>query len=150
MSAPAVAPPAVLPSGGAWLRVFLTLAWVGLCVIAWVPTVLTPIVWAQVGAMVLLGLWLVSQPGSAVVLFALAAVFADRIFAGSARLDGQLIALAVFVPLVHQLAAMAAMVPPRSSLRWSALLPTTIRYVGSVLITVLVLMLAGLTVTSFH
>ncbi len=140
MNAPTVTPPAVLPSGGAWLRVFLALAWTALCLVAWVPTDLSPAVWAQVGAMVILGLWLVSQPGSPVVLFALAAVFADRIFSGQPGVDAQLIGLAICLPLVHQIAALAAMVPPRSSLQWSALLPTTIRYVGSVLITVVVLL----------
>ncbi len=149
MTAPTARPAALLPSGGAWLRVLLVTATIGMCFAAWIPTDMVAQRVLQIGLMTLATLLVMAQPGSALVLFVLAAVLADRIFFGSAVLDGQLVALAVLVPLVHQLAALAAAVPLRSTLRISALLPTAMRYVGATLITLIVLIVAGLSVAPF-
>ncbi|MTD14173.1 hypothetical protein GIS00_09470 [Nakamurella sp. YIM 132087] len=132
----------VLPQGGAWLRGFVLLAAAGLMAVSWVDTPVTGIAWLQGLAMAGLVIAAAAAPDSIAPLLVLLAAGGLRLFFGSAVLDGQLIWLVVLVPLVHVLAALAAVVPVRAELRAVALLPSAVRYAAAVLLTVVIMLLA--------
>jgi hypothetical protein len=133
---------AVLPSGGAWLRILLTLASAFTTADLFVHGQEGGQIFLQWLIAVSLTLWVVMRPGSSgpVVLILLALVM--QIFYGSAQLDGRLVSLVVLLPLVHQLSALAAVIPLRSAVQWPALAPTAIRYIGVVFVTVLGLLVS--------
>ncbi len=130
-----------IPSGGAWLRLLLGLSVAGLAVTVWAPTPQTVEFWLQLLLDVVLGCWAVARPGGSSALVVLIAAIGARAWGGTAVLDARLIALLLLVPLVHQLAALAAVIPPRAVLRPAALLPTAMRLIGALLVTVLILLL---------
>jgi hypothetical protein len=130
---------AVLPSGGAWLRLLLFAATLGLGALAWRPTPVGALGWLEAGVVVALALACALRPDSAVPLVVLGAAITVRIFGGAAVLDGNLLGLVVCVPLVHQVAALAAVVPPTADLRLRAVLPSAIRWTVSVLASLAVL-----------
>ena len=136
MTTPGPASPAVLPSGGGWLRIALAIACTLTMTVLFVHGQQGGQIFLQWLLAVALTLWVVVRPGSSapVVLILLAVVM--RIFFGNAVLDGRLIALVVLLPFLHQLSALATVVPVRSAVQWPALFPTIVRYLGAVLVTV--------------
>lgn len=128
---------AVLPGGGGWLRIVLAVACALTMLELWIPGQAGGQVFLQLLLMIGLCLWVVVRPGSAAPAVLLISALCVRIFAGAAVLDGSLIALVVLLPLVHQVAAISAVVPLRSNVYWAAVLPTAVRYLGAVLTTVL-------------
>ena len=137
--------PAVLPSGGAWLRLLLALSCAAAFTVSWIPPTNAALGWLELLGAVVLTVWPVIRPGSAAVMVVIAAVFAVRIFHGQPVLDRQLVMLVVLVPLIHYLAALAAVIPLRSGVQWVVFLPTGLRYTGSVLLTPAVLLAARIT-----
>ena len=77
--------------------------------------------------MVLLVLGTAAAPGSVVPLLMLIGLVIYRVLRHGPMLDGGLAALVLLMPLVHQLAGIAAAVPARSVCRWAALRPAAIR-----------------------
>ncbi|MET3804973.1 hypothetical protein ABIB25_001969 [Nakamurella sp. UYEF19] len=135
---------AVLPGGGSWLRIMLALTTALTMVVLWKEPEIETQVWMQLFLMVGVGLWVLMRPGSAASAVLLVGALTARVFLGHPQLDGSLIALVVLLPLVHQLAALSAVVPLRSNVQWAALMPTGLRYFGAVSATVLGLILSQL------
>ncbi len=133
---------AVLPGGGSWLRIALAGSALLTMIVLWVPGQAGGQVTLQVVVMAAVGTWLVCLPGSAAATVLLVGALCLRLAVGHPELDGSLVALVVMLPLVHQLAALCAVVPLRSDVYVSALTPTLARYLGAVLATV-----AGLVVS---
>ena len=133
---------ALLPGGGSWLRIVLALVALLTMFELWVPGQAGGQIFLQAVLMASIGVGLVLRPGSAAPAILLIGALCLRIFLGRPELDGSLVALVVLLPAVHQLAALAAVVPVRSDVYWSALLPTALRYLGAVSAT-----LAGLVVS---
>lgn len=132
----------VLAGGGSWLRIAVALAGLMTMGVLWVPGQAGGQVLLQVVVMSFVECWLVVRPGSAAPTVLLIGALCLRIFVGHPELDPSLIALVLLLPLVHQLAALSAVVPVRSNVQVAALLPTVVRYFGAVLTTV-----AGLAVS---
>ena len=136
------APARALPSGGAWLRIVLLLA----CVLV----MMNLFVHGQQGGQIVLQwivavfmtLWVVRRPGSSAPVVLLLLALVVRIFLATPVLDGRLIALVLLLPLVHQLSALAAVVPLRSAVQWPALMPSIVRYLGAGLVTVVGLLIS--------
>lgn len=129
--------PAVLPGGGGWLRIMLATAYLLVVVTLWVPDSEGVSRVVKLGVVAVLGFALVVRPGSAAAAMVIFGALAIRVLTGDPVLDGSLIGLIVLLPLVHQLAALGAAVPVPSNVYLTALRPTALRYVGSVLATVL-------------
>lgn len=142
MPGPGVRPPGSVPSGGAWLRIALGIVVLTLAVIVWIPPSTPALGWLQVLIMVALGLVTVCAPGAIGVMLLIAAVAAARFVTGENRIDAELFGLAVLVPLVHQLAALAAVVPGRSRLQLRALLPSAVRFLIAAVLTLAALLIA--------
>lgn len=133
---------ATLPGGGGWLRIALALACTLSMITVFVPGGSGGTNFLQWALMVGITSWVVARPGSGGPAVLLIGALVVRIFVGKAELDGRLIALVVLLPMVHQLAALAAVIPPRSTVRWDALTPTVLRYLGAVLATVVGLLIS--------
>ncbi len=129
-------PVPVVPGGGSWLRIALALAGLSTMSALWVPGQAGGQVVLQVVLMAGVQWWLVARPGSSAPTVLLIGALCLRAFVGHPELDGSLIALVVLLPLVHQLAALSAVIPLRSNVHLEALLPTLVRYLGAVLTTV--------------
>jgi hypothetical protein len=127
---------AELPGGGGWVRILLGVACALTMVALYVPKQAGGQVFLQWLLMVGIGLWVVMRPGSGGPVLLLIGALCVRIFLGKAQLDGQLIGLVLLLPLVHQLSALAAVIPLRGPVQWAALLPSMLRYLGAVLATV--------------
>ncbi len=132
----------LLPGGGGWLRIALAIACALTMTTLFVPDRVGGTNVLQWALMVGLTFWVVMRPGSggpAVLLFGALVL---RIVVGKPELDGRLISLVMLLPLVHQLSALAAVVPLDSAVRWRALTPTLLRYLGAVLVTVIGLLIS--------
>jgi len=70
-----------------------------------------------------------AAPGSVVPMLFLLAVVLYRLVPNGSLLDGGLVALAALVPIVHQLAGLAAAIPVRSLVSWRVLRPAALRLV---------------------
>ncbi len=127
----------VLPGGGGWLRIALAAACIATMVALWTPDLSGSQLFFQLLLMVGVGAWVVLRPGSAAPVLLLIGALSLRVFLGEPVLNGSLITLALLLPLVHQLSALSAVVPLRSNVYLSALLPTILRYLGAVLATLL-------------
>lgn len=84
----------------------------------------------------------VAAPGTVLPLMFLIGVVLYRLATPGAAPDMSLAALIALVPLVHQLAAVCAVVPRRSRCEWMALRPATTRYLVSVVVAELILVVA--------
>ncbi|SDP03430.1 hypothetical protein SAMN04515671_2742 [Nakamurella panacisegetis] len=135
-------PTLVLPSGGAWLRILLILACVLIMVNLFVHGQGGGQNFLQWTIAVSLTLWVAIRPASSAPVVLLLLTLVMQVFFGKAQLDGRLITLVLLLPLVHQLSALAAVVPLRSAVRWPALIPSVVRCLGAVLVTVLGLLLS--------
>lgn len=132
MTMPGPARAAVLPSGGAWLRILLVIVCALIMANLFVHGQQDGQILLQWSVAVGLTLWVVIKPGaSAPVALILLAVLM-RIFFASPVLDGRLIALVLVLPLAHQLSALAVVIPICSAVQWPALIPTLARYLGAV------------------
>lgn len=132
-----------IPGGGSWLRIALGLATVATMVVVWVPGQADGQAVLELVVMAVLFSWLVARPGSAAAMVLMFGALCLRVSPGRPELDGSLVALTVLLPLVHQLAALCVVVPLRANVQWPALLPTAVRYVGVVTVTVLGLLLSS-------
>lgn len=137
-------PITTVPGGGSWLRIALAVATLATLLVLWVPGQAGGQKVLQLTVMAGVFLWLVTRPGSAAAVVLLFGAVCLRISTGKPDLDGSLVALAVLLPLVHQLAALCVAVPLRANVQWPALLPTALRYVGVVTATVLGLLFSSL------
>jgi hypothetical protein len=135
---------AVLPGGGSWLRIGLFGSALLTMIVLWVPGQAGGQVTLQVAVMATVGTWLVCRPASAAAAVLLVGALCLRLTVGHPELDASLVALVVTLPLVHQLAALCAVVPLRSDVYLSALRPTLARYLGAVLATVTGLVISHL------
>ena len=133
-----------IPSGGVWLRLLLGVALIGLFRSTWLPPSSAQLRVAEIALDVVLGLWVVLRPGSAGVLIVLVAAMSVRAYVGQPTLDAQLVDLLLLIPVVHQLAALAAVIPPRAVLRPAVLLPTALRLGIALLVTVVIVLLVPL------
>ncbi len=146
MTAPELAtrpPRGLVPGGGGWLRIALAVATAATLAVLWVPGLHGEELFIQIAAGATVLLWVVLRPGSAAPTLLLVGALCLRIFSGHPTLDGSLIGMTVLLPLVHQLAALAVVVPVGANVEWAALLPTAVRYLGAVTATV-----AGLLISS--
>jgi hypothetical protein len=126
----------VVPGGGGWLRIVLAVACVLTMVVLWVPNLDGTQRFFQLLFMAAVGMWVVTRPGSAAPAVLMFGALCLRIFVADPVLDGSLVGLVFLLPLVHQMAALSAVIPLRANLYWSALLPTVMRYFAAVLLTV--------------
>ena len=133
---------AVLPSGGAWLRIVLTAACVLVMVNLFVHGQQGGQIFLQWAIAVFMTIWVVLRPASTAPAVLLLLTLVVRVFLAQPVLDGRLIALVLLLPLVHQLCARATVVPMRSAAAWPALIPSAARYLGAVLVTVLGLLVS--------
>ncbi len=133
-----------IPGGGSWLRIGLAAATLATLLVVWVPGQGSGQEGLEVVVMAGLFLWLVARPGSAAAVVLLIGALCLRVSPGKPELDGSLVALTVLLPLVHQLAALCVAVPLRANVQWPALLPTAVRYVGVVTVTVIGLLISSL------
>ena len=124
---------AVLPGGGSWLRIGLAASALLTMILLWIPGQAGGQVTLQFAVMAIVWTWLVFRPGSSAAAVLLVGALFLRAAVGHPELDGSLVALVVMLPLVHQLAALCAVVPLRSDVYVSALTPTAARYLGAVL-----------------
>ena len=132
----------LIPGGGSWLRIGLGLAGALVLFTLWPEAGSDGQRFMEWVAAVLLLLWLVLRPASAAPAVFVFGALALRLFVGKAQLDFELVALVLLLPLVHQLAALAAVVPPRADVQLTAVLPTFLRYTGAALATVAGLLLS--------
>ena len=132
----------VLPSGGAWVRIALTAACALVMVNLFVHGQQGGQIFLQWAIAVFMTLWVVLRPASPAPAVLLLLTLVVRIFLAEPVLDGRLIALVLLLPLVHQLCALATVVPMRSAAAWPALIPSVARYLGAVLVTVLGLLIS--------
>jgi hypothetical protein len=135
---------AVLPGGGSWLRIGLAVAALLTMFASWVPGQAGGQVTLQLLLMVTVWTWLVARPGGSAAAVLLVGALLLRAAVGHPELDGSLVTLVIALPLVHQLAALCAVVPLRSDVYVSALTPTLVRYLGAVLATVTGLVISHL------
>lgn len=133
-----------IPGGGSWLRIALAVATLATLLVVWVPGQGGGQEGLELAVMAVVFLWLVIRPGSAAAVVLLIGALCLRVSPGVPELDGSLVALTVLLPLVHQLAALSVAVPLRADVQWPALLPTALRYVGVVTVTVLGLLVSSL------
>lgn len=133
-----------IPGGGSWLRFALAAATLATLLVVWVPGQSSEQNGLEFAAMAAVFLWLVTHPGSIAAVLLLTGALCLRIALGTPELDGSLVALTVLLPLVHQLAALCVAVPLRANVQWPALLPTAVRYVGVVTVTVIGLLISSL------
>ena len=87
---------------------------------------------------------MVARPGGHAPLVMMFLVLAVRVATGGEVLDAQLVELVVLLPLVNNLAALAAVVPVRSAVQCVSLLPTGMRWAGTTCATVFGLLIAHL------
>ena len=132
----------LLPGGGGWLRIALALACMLAMVTLFVPDRPGGTNFLQGVLMVGVTLWVVARPGSGGPVVLLIGALVLRIVLQKPELDLRLIALVVLLPLVHQLSALAAVIPLRSNVQPAAVIPTLLRYLGAVLMTVLGLLIS--------
>lgn len=83
--------------------------------------------------MMLLVLGTALAPGSVFPLLLLVGLVIYRVVADGPVLDVSLAVLVLLMPLIHQLAGIAAAIPGRSWCHWPALRPAAIRFVVAVL-----------------
>lgn len=82
--------------------------------------------------MMLLVLGTALAPGTVVPLLLLIGLVIYRLLAEGPALDVALAVLVLLMPLIHQLAGIAAAIPPRSRCDWHALRPAAVRYLLAV------------------
>jgi hypothetical protein len=70
-----------------------------------------------------------AAPGSVEPMLFLLAVVLYRLVPHGSLLDGGLAALVALVPIIHQLAGLAAAIPVRSLVSWRVLMPAALRLV---------------------
>lgn len=95
--------------------------------------------------MVLLVLGTAAAPGSVVPLLLLIGLVIYRVLTPGPVVDATLAALVLLMPLIHQLAGVAAAVPARSLCHWRALRPAALRYLIAVLPVEAALLAAAIT-----
>ena len=137
-----VRPARLLPGGGGWLRILLLLAGAAVLFSLWPAGRSGGQLFMEWAGAILLTGWLVFRPASAAPAVFIFGALCVRVFVEKAQLDGNLIALVLLLPLVHQLSALAAVVPLRANVELSALWPTFLRYLGASLATVIGLLLS--------
>ncbi len=136
--------PATLPGGGGWLRIALAVGCMLTTLSVWPDDVREPAGLFRAVALVALTVAVVARPGGHAPLVMMFLVLAVRVATGGEVLDAQLVELVVLLPLVNNLAALAAVVPVRSSVQWVSLLPTGMRWAGTTCATVFGLLIAHL------
>ncbi len=134
-----------LPQGGAWLRFLLALAAVGVLMICWRDTSVSALVFVQIAMASAMVVGVVWNPDSLWPAGLISLAIGIRLFDGAAVVDSDLLWLIVLIPLVHQLAAVAGAIPARAELSLAALLPSAMRYVTAVLVTVLLVLFVVVT-----
>lgn len=134
-----------LASSSLILHLSYAVAAAGVCI--YVFLTMTVAVPPLVLVLLLVALWFtaVIKPDSLAPLILIVLAIVLRLFvvpAGAASLDGSVVLLAALLPVTHQLAALAAGIPASGKFEWSAVLPSVVRCVITVIsVEVLVLLL---------
>lgn len=139
----------VVMAGSGWrtwhgwmLRVVLGLAVGGALAIA-LPGAAGVGVWSVAGvSMLAAGIGTVLAPGTVLPLLLLIGLVLYRFAAPGPVLGASLAVLMALIALIHQTAALAAVIPLRSECEWAALRPALVRYAVAVAVSGLVYLAA--------